>query len=937
MDNSSRLAPAHHTDAQLRRNGIAVVGMAGRFPGAPTVEKLWENLVEGRVSIVSLDDDDLEDAGINEATKNRPDYVRAAALIDDIDMFDAERFRLSAGEAAIMDPQHRVFLECVGTALDDAGHDPKRLAGSIGLYAGCSMSSYLISNLLPNAGFIQDTGVFETALANDKDYLTARAAYHYDLRGPCVGVQTACSTSLTAVHLACQSLLSGECDMALAGGITLRVPQKAGYVHNPGSILSRSGRCRPFDVTADGTVFGNGVGIVVLRRLEDAWADGDRILAVIAGTSLVNEGADKAGLTAPSAAAQARVIAEAQAMAGVTPADIGLVETHGTGTALGDPIELSALADVFLHGDRRPGGCAIGTAKANVGHLDVASGVTGLIKACLAVHHGIIPPSRHFSQPGSAVTTFLAPFPRAPFFINTEPEHWVEDSGMPRRAGVSSFGIGGSNVHVVLEQAPERGQVRRASRSVQVLLLSGHTPQALEAATANLRDDLAHSRAETISDVAYTLQQGRARLAYRRMLVARSLPEAIAGLGDLLLPQAIATAEPATEKPDFRNRAIILAFTNLGREYRQYGRAFYDEEPGFRAYFDICRQAFLDISGVDCLDQPAGAEQPGTATYGAFAFQYALGRLLIDRIGSPAGLVGFGLGELVASVISGAIDLDTAAEFLKSPLSGPAQISLPNTAKIPLLSGKTGVWTTVEEPLSAHRYDLETSDHNRALQAIREADLAVIEVGTEDGFVNSAKRLDLPAITCLSKSTDSVRSFNNVLGQLWLDGHDVDWFTADVDMRRVALSPSALLRKRHWIDPPGDRPVDDHRPCFAAERVSPTTQPLLHQPASSPSGLAALVTGIWEEVLGTAPISSDDDFFDLGGHSLLAVKVVARLRAALPVEIPLDIFFEATTVATLAERLEAHLQTAIDQMSDEEAEKLAAVFADADGMEDLQP
>ncbi|MFL5663135.1 MAG: type I polyketide synthase, partial [Ktedonobacteraceae bacterium] len=430
---------------------VAVVGMAGRFPGAGNVDEFWQNLRNGVESTTFFSDEELLEAGIDPALLQDPHYVKAKPMLKDSDLFDATFFGFTPREAELMDPQHRVFLECVWEALEDACYDPERFTGRIGLYAGQNMNSYLLFNLYPHQELLEQVGAFRIMIANDKDHLTTQTSYKLNLKGPSVTVQTACSTSLVAVHLACQNLLSGECDMALAGGVSVTVPQKTGYMYQEGGKASPDGHCRAFDAQAQGTVFGNGVGVVVLKRLEDALAAGDQVYAVIKGSAINNDGSAKVGYTAPSIEGQAEVIAEALAVAGVEPESISYIETHGTGTPLGDPIELAALSKAFQPFTAQTGFCAIGSVKTNVGHLNAAAGVTGLIKTVLALKHRELPPSLHFQTPNARID-----FAHSPFYVNTQLRPWQAQGEGPLRAGVSSFGIGGTNAHVVLEEAPPR-------------------------------------------------------------------------------------------------------------------------------------------------------------------------------------------------------------------------------------------------------------------------------------------------------------------------------------------------------------------------------------------------------------------------------------------------------------------------------------------------
>ncbi|MEL7313642.1 MAG: beta-ketoacyl synthase N-terminal-like domain-containing protein, partial [Cyanobacteria bacterium J06559_3] len=475
---------------------IAIIGMAGRFPGARSVAAFWDLLREGREAIAQLNDETLRQQGVDEALLSDPQYVKAGGVLTDVDQFDASFFGFSPREAELLDPQQRLFLEYAWNALETAGYDTEAYDGIIGVYGGAGMNGYLL-NLYANAHIRESASPYELFLASDKDFLTTRVSYKLNLQGPSLDIQTACSSSLVAVHTACQSLLSGECDMALAGGVA--VSKQVGYRAQEGGIYSPDGHCRAFDAQAQGTVGGNGVGIVVLKRLEDALRDGDTIDAVIKGSAVNNDGALKVSYTAPRIDSQAAVIRAAQVMAEVEPDTLSYIETHGTGTAIGDPIEIAALTQAFRQQTDRQGFCAIGSVKTNIGHLDAAAGIASLIKTVLALKHQQIPASLHFQQPNPQID-----FEHSPFYVNTALTGWpAQDS--PRRAGVSSFGIGGTNVHVILEEGRRQKAEGRGSgeqgtgnreqpitnneqliTNNELLVLSAKTEAALEAATVNL-------------------------------------------------------------------------------------------------------------------------------------------------------------------------------------------------------------------------------------------------------------------------------------------------------------------------------------------------------------------------------------------------------------------------------------------------------------------
>ncbi|MBI1790827.1 MAG: SDR family oxidoreductase [Acidobacteria bacterium] len=639
--------------------GIAIIGMSGRFPGARNIEEYWRNLKEGVEGIRFFSDEELAAAGIDAAMRATPGFVGAGGALDDIELFDAGFFGFSARDAEILDPQHRIFLECAWESLENAGYNPETYPGLIGVYAGAAMSSYLfhVYANLDRMGFVDP---YQIALGNDKDHLTTQVSYKLNLRGPSVAVQTACSTSLVAVSMACQSLLSFQCDMALAGGVAVNASQRKGYMYQPGGISSPDGHCRTFDAQALGTVPGNGVGIVVLKRLSEAIEDGDSILAVIKGSATNNDGSLKVGYTAPSVEGQAQVIAMAQAVAGVDPRTITYIEAHGTATPLGDPIELAALNQVFQASTSDTGFCAIGSVKSNLGHLDPAAGVAGLIKTVLAMQHKMLPPSLHYSQPNPAID-----FANSPFYVISRLAEWKAGE-TPRRAGVSSFGIGGTNSHVVMEESPEPPAPAQ-SRPWQLLVLSARTDTALETATRNLAGFLRQHPEADFADVAYTCQVGRKAFPRRRAVICRTLDpnEAIGVLetGDArrLL---IATGEPM-------ERPVIFMFSGQGTQYVNMARELYQVERTFREQVDLCSELLKPHLGFDLREAlyPAEAhseeaarrlDQTALAQPALFVIEYALAMLWLEWGVQPQALIGHSIGEYTAACLAGVFSLEDA-------------------------------------------------------------------------------------------------------------------------------------------------------------------------------------------------------------------------------------------------------------------------------------
>jgi 3-oxoacyl-(acyl-carrier-protein) synthase/acyl carrier protein len=530
--------------------GIAIIGMAGRFPGANTIADFWQNLKNGVCSVTRYADEELAKAGVDAEFLKNPSYVKSGSQLGRIDLFDAGFFGYTPREAELLDPQHRLFLECAWESFECAGYDPETYSGLIGLFAGCGNSNYLIKNILPGLG---SADLFQLMLDNEKDYLTTRVSYKLNLRGPSVNIQSACSTSLVAVCIGCQNLLTYQCDMALCGGVSLILPHGQGYLYKEGFINSADGVCRAFDAKANGTVQGEGAGVVVLKRLEDAVRDGDTIRSVIKGIAFNNDGAIKAGFTAPSVDGQARAITLAQEMADVHPDSISYIETHGTGTVLGDPIEFAALTKAFRAKTKRKNFCAIGSVKTNIGHLDAAAGVAGLIKATLALEHKQLPPSLHFTNPNPMLT-----IEDSPFFVNTNLASW-ETTGAPRRAGVSSFGIGGTNAHVVLEEAPEQTPSSPHNKPV-ILTLSAKNDRSLREMKTNLVAYLKANPSVNLSDVAYTLQTGRKPFEKRMAVIGATARDIITSIEKNDPRDLFSTLDPAGQGslPDGRNAEASL-------------------------------------------------------------------------------------------------------------------------------------------------------------------------------------------------------------------------------------------------------------------------------------------------------------------------------------------------------------------------------------------
>ena len=1010
---------------------IAVVGMAGRFPGAQSVEEFWQNLRAGVESITFFTDEEVESDGMAGANAQ---LVKARGILEGVELFDAAFFGYSPRDAEILDPQHRLFLECGWEALEDAGHDPSRARGPIGVYAGASQSSYLLFNLLQNPEVFRMVGSYQVMLATDKDYLTTRLAYKLGLEGPAVGVQTACSTSLVAVHFACQGLLGGDCDVALAGGVSINLPQKTASVYREGGISSPDGHCRAYDARAEGTVGGNGIGVVVLKRLNDALADGDHIRAVIRGSAVNNDGGSKVGFTAPRADGQAKVIRAAHIMAEVSPETITYVEGHGTATPLGDPIEVEALTKAFRASTDRVSYCALGSVKSNIGHLDAAAGVAGLIKTVLMLEHGEIAPSLHFTEPNPK--TGLTD---SPFFVAAERRAWEAAGGVPRRAGVSSFGIGGTNAHVVLEEAPPVEPSDEPSAS-ELLVLSAKTPAALEALTSNLAAHLRQHPELNLADVAYTTQVGRRAFSHRRFLVCD-------GVADTA--EALETRNPArlhTRAEAQGARPVAFMFPGQGAQHVGMSRGVYETQPVFREHLDRCAELLAPQLNLDLRaflyptpERAAEAAERLKETFltqpALFAVEYALAQLWMSWGVRPEALAGHSVGEYVAACLAGVFSLADAlslvayrarlmqalpkgemlsvmltaeeldpylnADLSLAAVNGPSQCVLSGTAQavegceallvarevkyrrlhtshafhsrmmepalepfarriaptainapsIPYLSNLTGTWITAEEvkdPSYWARHLRETvrfGDNLRELSG--DGRRALLEVGPGRTLSSLAARQEgrkqeQPVVNSLphpeEQQTD-LESMLGAVGRLWLAGVAVETEGYHAGRRRLLSLPTyPFERQRFWIEPKTQTQLHPAHEQAAVEApaaevsshngdgVIPAQEQVWPEAADAAprNEIERSLHALWKELLGVETLSIHDNFFELGGHSLMATQLVARLQETVPVRFPLNVIFTTPTIAELAAVIEERLLELIEELPEDEAERLAA-------------
>jgi acyl transferase domain-containing protein/SAM-dependent methyltransferase len=676
-----------HTDAGHSGLDIAVVGMAGRFPGARNVDELWENLCHGVEAIKRFTDDELAMAGVPRSLLSEANYIKAAGVLGDFDCFDASFFGYSPREASRMDPQQRIFLETAWTALESAAIVPRTFERPIGIYAGSGMNTYLIDYVLSASANKSAAELdYPTIIGNDKDFLTSRVSYKLGLEGPSVAVQTACSTSLVAIHLACQALISAECDVALAGGVTVRLPHVTGYSFQEEGIHSPDGHCRAFDASARGSVPGSGAAVVVLKRLADAIAERDTIHAVVKGTAINNDGSSKVGFTAPRVDGQRRVISDALEVA-QTPADsIGYLEAHGTGTILGDPIEIEAVTMAFRAETERRNFCGVGSIKTNVGHLDAAAGVTGFIKAVLCVKHGLIPPSLHFRTPNPNID-----FESSPFYVVDALREWPSEGGA-RRAGVSSFGIGGTNAHAIIEQPPSRRQPAPALERPQLIVISAKNETALSAVRDRLAKRVAEGNDLSLESLAYTLERGRSHFNHRSSFVAENTKQALACLRS---PSAAREADP--------DARVGFLFPGQGAQYVNMGRGLYESEAVFRRYLDEGSELLEPIIGSDLRQSlfPSGAlaaaserlDETRIAQPAIFLVSYALAKLWESVGVEPKAMLGHSIGEYVAACLAGVFSFSDALALVaergrlmdKAPTGTMLAVSLASSELAPQL------------------------------------------------------------------------------------------------------------------------------------------------------------------------------------------------------------------------------------------------------------
>lgn len=878
---------------------VAIIATACRVPGADSPDQLWSNLLGGVESIERLNGEDLARLGLDEETIRTRDLVPVDATVEGIEDFDASFFGMTPREAELLDPQQRLLMSCTHETLEKAGYRKPRAGRRVGVFCGTAMSGYLLHHLLPASS--DEVDPLAAVLGNDKDFAASNLAYRFDLRGPAVAVNSACSTSLVAVAQACRALVAGDCELALAGGARIRVPQGQPYRYKRGGISSPDGRCRAFDHRAAGTVFGSGAGVVLLKPLERAVEDGDRILAVIKGSAVNNDGSVKMGITAPSVDGQAEVLRQAYANAEVSPDTVGFIEAHGTGTSLGDPIEVEAVRRVF--GSSPGKSCALGSAKANIGHLDAAAGVIGLIKAAYTVNRGLIPPLINFESPNSELR-----IEESPLFFNTEVSAWPQEEG-PRRAGVSSFGLGGTNVHVVLEQYVSNEAEETRTDTMQIVPVSATDSESLRVLVERTEEALRDDDARLV-DVAGSWQVGRLERSIRRAYVARSRQELAS---DLRRPEPGTVAGDPTVVMVFAEKNLVTPSSS-----------------SIEQRFEVYRRAF-----ERCMVAAQGRLELSETTRFACGFAYAE---LWKSLGVTAEVVvGNGVGELVAATTLGILCVEEALDVLvrlQSVKNDVASEALKVFAAMKLRrpAGKMlradGTWLTAEEAVDPSYWarrvtEFSASEHaSRGLDELDELDGLDDALFVSVGSNTVGRTLRSAASAQVTERHDGHEDLGEdaelhrlliAVGRCWERGLDVDWTALrDVERwRRVPLPAHPLKPRRHWIEAPGQPGTanvgQEAAPAARAERHP---RPALSVPFRAPEKpRERALADIWARCLRIEVVGLDDDFFELGGDSLLAVQLADLICRELGVEVGSDSLLRVATVRQLAEVLAASQQT----------------------------
>ncbi len=843
---------------------IAIIGMISRFPGANNPDAFWDNISKKRESISKFSEHDLHISGISDEQIDNANYVPARGIVDDIASFDANFFGISSKEAKLMDPQHRLFLESCYEALEDAGYS-KDSSQPIGVFAGSSNSLYYLHNLYPNKDFRNDSDEYLSHIGNEKDYLTTRVSYKLNLKGPSLAIQTACSSSLVSICVACDHLFSNQCDIAIAGGVSLSIPQKRGYLYQNGMIFSPDGHCRSFDKKAEGTVPGSGVGVVVLKPLDQALKDNDHIYSVISGYGMNNDGGEKIGFTAPGIEGQVEAVSLAIKKADIHPETIGYIETHGTATPLGDPIEIHALDRAFKAQTQRTGYCAIGSIKSNIGHLMEAAGVAGFIKCSLALNHQMLPPSLHFDTPNPTID-----FAKTPFYVNTELKNW-EKKSHPRRALVSSLGFGGTNACILLEEAPILPTIQNKNRD-ELIILSAKSEWALNQMFSRLKNHLLKNPEFSLRDISYTLQVGRKSFSYREAIMCSNKEELLARLS-----YDHQTFESVDLKPD-----VIFILPDIQDEWTNTSQYLYEKEPCFRdsidhlielskKYFDINLRPFLCCEALDIKNPSLQDQKKEVVNLSYFIISYSLFLLWKSRGLFPDRIITWGIGR-----------------YLEGYIENPGILK-----------------ETMEKVMTYSNSSIPLNKHLSVFQdLLKRPNQAIIEVGPGSSVCRFIKTNQLthreniisPSLPTVEK--DSSKFHLSLLGKLWSRGLDIDWGRLCVNNQshRISLPTYPFKKKEFWIYPP-------------TKDSSTTNTPKVHKEINhSLNHLERSLRSIWQEALALESIGIHDDFFHLGGDSLLAIQITSKIQELFQISIRSNMLLEYSTIEKLGKAIHQQIQ-----------------------------
>lgn len=839
---------------------IAVIGMSGRYPEADTLAQFWNNVLEGKNSFTHFSEEELKENGVTKEEYNNKDYIKVKPFIDHVFDFDAELFGYTAWEAEYMDPQIKLFHECVYHALEDAGYDAEQYDGRIGLYSGASMDLQWMKCILMSQKRINNN-ILETSVVSSKDFISQLISYNMNLTGPSVTISSACSTSLTAIHTACSGLLLGDCHMAVAGGVTINQPSKAGYEYCEGSIYSKDGRLRPYDEEASGTVFGEGGGAVVLKRLSDAIEDNDYIYAVIRATACNNDGRRKVGFTAPSVEGQKELIQTAFEMGEVDPSSIQMIEGHGTGTSVGDPIEVEALKQAFDTKERQI--CALGSIKGNIGHLNAGAGVASFMKAVLALKHEVIPPASQYDVPNRKMK-----IEETPFYINKEPVPMVRKE-TPLRVGISSFGVGGTNVHMILQEAPKVESSTERKKGSVLLQLSAKTEKALIEMTRNLHDYLLQDDKNSLQDVAFTLTTGRKQYKYCVSFVAADREDAIAILSDEVQSGNLTYLKKTSRSP------VAFQFSDSDRVifHQEIAKKLYEKESFIKQEIKRLAGKMIPIINQDIrtlFDEKTDSHDLDSRAKCAliFASEYAQAKFL-QKLGiRPDRVIGQGIGEYTAAVVAGVMSEEEAIRIITETDSS---LSRENRDGI--------VWAGAKVPFSQNASDLAELRKDYLI-----LDLSLKVGKEEDNFLRN-------------------------LDSLVKSGYSINWkaYYEEKDCYRVSLPGYPFQRKCYYPDflkylnafmtdvediSNSESKAEQERKEYVFDRPETDEDSYL----APESEIDKIISEVISEVLSMKRVGMKDDFFWLGAHSLLIMKMITKLKDIFRTEIPLDEVMEEPTI-----------------------------------------